>query len=110
MTLRTTVIAVLATTLMAGAAFARVPVVAKLEAPQAERTRVIANGAVWQCEGDSCTAVMTRAVNARSCGELAEKVGRIVSFSGDDRAVTGADLDRCNANAPQLPATTSAAR
>lgn len=95
---------------VAGLAVAKTPVVVKLETPKAEQTRIIANGAVFMCEADTCTAVMTRSVNARTCGEVAEQVGRIASFSGDGRAVTGSDLERCNARAPQLPATTEAAR
>lgn len=108
--IRTALIATAAVALVSGVAFAKTPVTVKLEAPVAEATRVIANGAVWQCEGDTCTGVMTRSVNARTCGEVAEQVGRVVSFTGEDRTVTGADLDRCNAKAPQLPAATSASR
>ncbi len=107
--IRTALIAA-AITAVAGVAIAKTPVVVKLETPKAEQTRIIANGAVFMCEGDTCTAVMTRAVNARTCGEVAEQVGRIVQFSGEGRSVTGADLDRCNAKAPQLPTTTEAGR
>lgn len=108
MKLRTAALAIVAAAMFAAPALARTPVVAKLEVAKAERTRVIANGAVWQCEGDTCTAVIARTVSARTCGELAEQVGRIVSFSGEGRAVTGADLDRCNASAPAATTTTAA--
>jgi hypothetical protein len=101
MKLRTALLALSATALLTGVAIARTPVTVKLEAPVAEATRVVANGAVWQCEGDTCTGVMTRAVNARTCGELAEKVGRIAAFAGDGRTVVGEELTRCNSKAPQ---------
>lgn len=109
MTLRTVLLAAVATAFIAGPALARVPVVAKLEAPVAEKTRVIANGVVWRCEGDTCTGVMQRQVSVRTCGELAEEVGRLASFGSTERQVTGDDLTNCNTDAKQLPATTTAA-
>ncbi len=70
-------------------------VTAKLATPVAERAQVIANGVVWTCEGDSCTAQFARAVTARVCGELAKEVGQITAI-GD---LSAEDLARCNLRA-----------
>jgi hypothetical protein len=88
--------------LMAGAAFAADgPVSAKLNAPLTAKTKVVAGGAVFYCEGDSCvaTAAPSRALTAASCKALVKEVGRVSSFAGDVKSLSAEDLDRCNASA-----------
>lgn len=97
--------AVAALGLLAGAAYAKTDVTAKLAAPQAEKTRVIAAGAVWMCEGDSCTAQLQRAPTARVCMELAREVGQITAFG----ALSAEDIARCNTRAA-APAATAVAQ
>lgn len=88
--------------LMAGAAFAADgPVTAKLNAPIAAKTKVVAGGAVFACEGDSCvaTAAPSRALTTASCKALVKEVGSVASFGGDVKSLGAEDLDRCNASA-----------
>jgi hypothetical protein len=90
--------------LLAGVAFADTVVTAKLAAPTTQ-TRVVASGAVWACEGDSCQARLTRKPSARTCMELAREVGQITAY-GD---LGEADIARCNTRAA-APATTTVAQ
>jgi hypothetical protein len=101
MKLRTlTAVAVLSLS-FAGAAFADGRVTAKLEAPVAARTKVIAGGAVFACEGSECVALSapSRALTAASCKAVAKEVGRISAFAGDVKALDAEELGRCNAAA-----------
>jgi hypothetical protein len=74
---------------------------AKLATPVAEKAQVIANSVVWTCEGDTCTAQLTRALTARVCGELAKEVGQVTAM-GD---LSAEDLARCNQRAAAPNAT-----
>lgn len=74
---------------------------AKLATPVAERAQVIANGVVWTCEGDTCTAHFSRAVTARVCGELAKEVGQVTAIGN----LSAEDLARCNLRAAAPEAT-----
>ena len=99
------------TTLAAGsAAFAADAVTAKLQAPVAEKTKFIAGGAVFLCEGDTCLAAApsSQSYAASTCKDVAKKVGAVVSFGGARKQLEGAKLEQCNAAA--LPAQTIANR
>lgn len=76
-------------------------VTAKLATPVAERAQVIANGVVWTCEADACTAQFARAITPRVCGELAKEVGQVTAM-GD---LSAEDLARCNQRAAAPNAT-----
>lgn len=76
-------------------------VTAKLATPVAERAQVIANGVVWTCEADACTAQFARAITPRVCGELAKEVGQVTAI-GD---LTAEELARCNLRAAAPNAT-----
>lgn len=102
--LKSTLAAVLALGFVGGVALAGETVTAKLAAPALETGRVIADGTVWTCAGDSCTATLTRKVNARACSELAKEVGQVVQFGNLDET----QLARCNTYAA-APATTAVA-
>lgn len=102
--LKSTFAAIVALGFVGGVALAGETVVAKLAAPAAETGRVIADGTVWTCAGDSCTATLTRKANARSCSELAKEVGQVVKFGDLDETA----LARCNVRAA-APATTAVA-
>lgn len=87
-------------TLAASQALAAQPVTAKLATPVAEKTRIIAGGALFQCEADTCVALAPGAQTfaLRTCRTLAGKVGAIESFTGN----TPLEADRlaaCNAKA-----------
>jgi len=67
-----------------GQAFAGDAITAKLAAPVAEKTKVIAGGAMFSCEGDTCVALvpMSNTFAASTCKAIADKVGAVASFSG----------------------------
>jgi hypothetical protein len=96
-------LAVVAALCLSTGAFAagKTLVTAKLANPVAEKAQVIANSVVWTCEGDTCTAQLTRAVTARTCGALAAEVGQVTAFG----SLTAEDLARCNLRAAAPEAT-----
>ncbi|SFJ42851.1 hypothetical protein [Caulobacter sp. UNC279MFTsu5.1] len=93
--------ATMATCLFAGSAFADGRIAVALENPLAAKTKVVAGGAVFVCEGAECvsTAAPSRALTAVSCKALAKEVGRVAAFGGETRSLDADDLTRCNASA-----------
>jgi hypothetical protein len=87
-------------TLTAGQALAAEPVTAKLAAPIAEKTKLIAGGAIFQCEADTCVALAPSAQTfaVATCRTLASKLGPVQSFSGR-KALEGDRLAACNEKA-----------
>ena len=86
-------------TLSAGSAFAGGdPIVAKLQTPVAEKTKFIAGGAMFVCEGDACVAQAPQSTTFASgtCKIIAGKVGPIASFGGY-KNMDEARLADCNA-------------
>jgi hypothetical protein len=57
-------------------------VVATLKTPVAAKTKVVAGGAVFNCEGSTCIAVTApaRTDTAKGCKSLSKEVGEVVSF------------------------------
>jgi hypothetical protein len=86
------------TTLTAGAAYAADPIVAKLQAPVAEKTKLIAGGAIFVCEADACVATVptSQTFATPTCKAIAAKLGPVVEFSGR-KTMDGARLADCNA-------------
>lgn len=87
-------------TLAAGAALAAEPVTAKLQQPVAEKTKFIAGGAMFVCEGDACVAQAptSQTFSAQACKTIATKVGPVAAFSGR-KAMDDARIADCNATA-----------
>ncbi|MFC3067947.1 CC_3452 family protein [Phenylobacterium soli] len=87
--------------LSATAAFASEPVTAKLQAPVAEKTKFIAGGAMFVCEGDACVAnaPTSQTFATSTCKAIASKVGAVASFSAR-KALDDARVTECNAAAP----------
>lgn len=85
----------------AGAALAAEPVVAKLQAPVAAKTRAIAGGAIFMCEADACQAAAPtpRTLTAASCKELAKSVGAVASYGDSRKQLDEEKLGKCNAGA-----------
>ena len=83
----------------AGVAWADGKVSASLQTPVAAKTKVVAGGAVFTCEGATCVAIeaQSRTVTVAGCKELVRKVGAISVFTNGRRAVEGEDLAACNA-------------
>lgn len=87
-------------TLSAGSAFAGDAVTAKLAAPVAEKTKFIAGGAMFNCEGDTCVAAAptSQTFAASTCKTIADRVGVVASFEGR-KSLDEGKLASCNAKA-----------
>jgi hypothetical protein len=84
-------------TLSAAPALAGEPVTAKLQTPVAEKTKFIAGGAMFVCEGDACVAAAPQSTTFASgtCKTIASKVGPVASF-GSYKPMDEAKLADCN--------------
>ena len=73
------------------------PITAKLQAPVAEKTKFIAGGAMFVCEGDACVAAAPQSTTYASstCKTIASKVGPVASFGGY-KSMDDAKLADCN--------------
>jgi hypothetical protein len=100
---RSVALAAVLTAGFAAPALARDPIfTVKLEAPVAEQTRVIAQNAVWTCDGDTCRARPTHAVSVRACRQFVREAGgvRVTSYGTDGRELSADEIARCNGEAP----------
>ena len=69
-------------------------IVVSLKTPVAAKTKVVAGGAVWNCEGATCVAAAApaRTDTTKGCKALSKEVGEVVSFGSlgsDDLAKCG---------------------
>ena len=87
-------------TFSAGSAFAADAVTAKLASPVAEKTKFIAGGAMFNCEGDTCIALAptSQTFATSTCKTIADKVGVVQTFGGR-KALAEDKLADCNAKA-----------
>ncbi len=103
-TVRSFLAAALISASMAGAAYARDAVfTVKVEAPFAEQTRVIAQNAIWNCEGDTCTARPNHAATVRACRQFLREAGdgvRITAYGPEGGELNADEIARCNWDAP----------
>ena len=85
----------------AGAALAADPVVAKLQQPVAAKTKLIAGGALFLCEGASCvaSAPVSKTYALTTCKDLAKSFGAIASFGAEQKQFDDQRLAQCNAAA-----------
>ena len=99
------------TTLTAGQAFAADAVTAKLASPVAEKTKFIAGGAMFTCEGDACVALAptSQTFATATCKTIADKVGVVASFAGR-KSLDEAKLADCNAKALAKAGSTTLAK
>lgn len=105
--IRTFVLAAVISAGFAGAAYARDPVFTiKVEAPVADaQTRVIANNAVWTCEGDTCLARPNHRATVRACRQFVRESGaRVISYGSEADQLTADEIARCNGETPALQA------
>ena len=93
--------AALTTVMFAGSAFADGRIAVALDQPLAAKTKVVAGGAVFVCEGAECVSAQapSRALTAVACKALAKEVGRVSAFGGETKSLDADDLTRCNASA-----------
>ncbi len=98
--IRSAVLAAMITAGFAAPAFARDAVFTlKLEAPVAEQTQVIAQNALWRCEGDTCRTRAGHAVSVRACRQFIRQAGdevRVVAYGTQDRELSADEIARCN--------------
>ncbi|MBO9710972.1 MAG: hypothetical protein J7521_22440 [Caulobacter sp.] len=94
-------VAALSVSMFAGAAFADGRIAAALESPVAAKTKVVAGGAVFVCDGSECVAstAPSRALTTVACKTLAKEVGRVAAFGGETKSLDADDITRCNASA-----------
>ncbi|WP_293678403.1 hypothetical protein [uncultured Phenylobacterium sp.] len=86
--------------LSAGSALAGDPITAKLQAPVAAKVKLIAGGAMFTCQDDTCVApAPTSSTFAMStCRTIADKVGPVAAFTGL-KTLSEDKLATCNAKA-----------
>ncbi|THD61760.1 hypothetical protein [Phenylobacterium sp.] len=84
-------------TLCAAPAFAADPVVVKLAQPIAQPTKFIAGEAVFNCEGDTCTAItpQSQTFTTSACKTIAAKLGPIASYT-ETKSFDETKLAACN--------------
>jgi hypothetical protein len=73
---------------------------AKPATPVSE-SRIVARDVLWACGPDACAGSTQNGRPLVVCQALAKKTGRIESFLVNGRAMAPADLERCNASAPE---------
>ena len=82
---------------LAAPAFAGTLFTAALSEPVADGTEIIANRAIWTCEGDVCVAELSRKTpSVRSCKKVAKEIGQLAGFSSENGELTAEELDECN--------------
>lgn len=81
---------------------------AKLATPTSER--IIARDIVWACGTDACQGSTQESRPVVLCQSLAKRAGKVDSFLVDGRALTDAELAKCNASAKAAPAKALAAQ
>lgn len=68
---------------------------ARLAAPA--DSRVIARDINWSCSGQTCQGATSESRPAVLCQALAKRAGKVESFLVDGRAMSEAELVKCNA-------------
>ena len=83
----------------AGSALAEQPITAKLQQPVAAKTKIIAGGAVFVCDGAECVAASpsSRTIATAACKELAKSVGPVDTFGDSRKQLADDKLSACNA-------------
>lgn len=66
-------------------------------------TRIVARDIVWNCGPDACQGSTESSRPLVLCQSLAKKAGRLSSFIANGRALSAAELDKCNSFAPAGP-------
>jgi hypothetical protein len=72
---------------------------AKLAAPLSEVRREMLAGALWKCQGDTCTGTDNGSAPVNNCARVAKTFGKVTSFATPRGELTAEQLERCNARA-----------
>lgn len=94
----TTAAAALALALSSSAFAADGMVTVSLCAPVPAKTKIVALGAVFACEGETCVAwgAPQAAVSTFACETLAKEAGPVAGIEGRGRMLSATDVARCN--------------
>lgn len=68
---------------------------AELASP-APKSKFVARGIVWSCEGTNCIGARGTSRPLLMCAGLAREAGEVKSFIADGKALEAEDLARCN--------------
>lgn len=90
--------AIISMTFATAATAADAKLTVSLKAPVAAKTKIVAGGAVFSCEGDTCVAFAApaRATTVAGCKALVKEVGEVTAYTNGKRALEGEDLAACN--------------
>ncbi|MEP7131367.1 MAG: hypothetical protein ABI770_09585 [Sphingomicrobium sp.] len=72
--------------------------------------RFITRDIVWNCGPAACQGASDESRPLVLCQSLAKRAGRIDSFIADGRALSAAELERCNASAKAVQASALASQ
>jgi len=86
-----------AATLLAAPAIAGTYSAKPIAAPAA--TKIIGKDISWTCGAGGCQGSTAASRPLVLCQDLAKRTGRLQSFVADGRALSAAELDKCNASA-----------
>ena len=82
---------------LAGTAAAGTQFTAKLESPLTKAEKVVAANVLWNCDGDTCVAELSRkSVTVRTCKKVVKEVGKVAEFANENGALTEDELKSCN--------------
>ncbi len=83
----------------AGQALAADTVVAKLQSPVAEKSKIVAGVSVFFCEADACSgrAAAAQTYELSACKTIVKGVGPVTSFGGAKKQLDADKLAACNA-------------
>jgi len=100
---KTALIAALFAASFTGVAFAQdKTVTARLSAPVAQTTRIIAQDTIWTCSGDTCVAMSHRDATAHECRTFVRQAHvAVTAYGTDDQQLSADELARCNGDAGQ---------
>ena len=62
-------------------------------------TKIIGKDISWTCGSNGCQGTTAASRPLVLCQDLAKRAGRLESFAADGRALSAAELDKCNASA-----------
>lgn len=81
----------------AGSAFAGTVFTAELETPVEKAEKIVAAKVLWNCEGTTCTAEMSRkTATVRTCKKVVKKIGKVSEFASATGSLNAEELDTCN--------------
>ena len=67
------------------------------------QVKIVGKDISWNCSGGACRGSTDSSRPLVICQDLAKRAGRLESFVADGRALSAAELDKCNARAGGTP-------